>query len=332
MLLKVFRDNQGFTILFLLLLSAILWSLVVFNKSYEPGIFTLYNTGGFFLFPSLHSIHQNVSLSVMLNILLVLFSGYYFSRVLTRYLLIPGRNLITMLVFFFLSLPWFTRYSGFSYALLTLPVLLFVTDLLFKSAEKKTLSFTYFNGALIISIASFVNYFLAFYFLFIFFLYFRLRGGHWREFVFIFFGAIIPYLMLFALLYLTDGNVKAYMNSYGVLTKFRTTIELTIWFISYLGFLSFLFILGSWKAMNQYVKMKILTRKYAVVLLTLFGFSLVLVWLVKSIGNQGFLFIATPLSFLFGYYFTTCRTNIVNQALFFIFMLSNAAIFASSLL
>jgi hypothetical protein len=332
MLIKVFKENQGFTFLFLLLLSAVLWALVVFRKTIEPGVLSLYDHSIFFLFPSLKNINQNFSLSIVLNILLILISGYYLSRIVIKYQLIPGRSILPMLTFFFLSLPWFSTYRGFSYALFTLPVLLYITDILFRSAEEKRLSFAYFNAAMIISVASLFNFFIAFYLLFIFFLFFRLRGGLWREVLFIILGAILPYVVFFAMLYLFDADIQSFLSSYIILNTYHFVFEATNPEILLLLFLGIFFFVASWKAMNQYVKMKIIVRKYSVLLLVLFALSIILGLLFQSINRDIMLFIAVPLSFLFGFYFTTCRTNIFNQILFLLFMAGNASVFVLSIL
>jgi hypothetical protein len=330
MLLKVFRENQAFTVLFLFMLSIILWSLVVFNKSFDPGIQVIYNYSGFYLLPALHSINNHASLSAALNVLLVLFSGFYLTRIITRYQLIPGRNLMPLLVFFFLCLPWFASFTGFSYTLLTLPVLLYVTDKLYQSADSKNISYSYFNSAMILSVATLLNHFLILYLLFVFFLFIRLRGSRWRELVFIILGTVLPYAILFSLLYLFNANISGFIKSIGLLWQFKLDIEFNQFFIGFGMYLTLLFLIASWYLVNHYVKMKIITRKYSITLFVLFLLSALFMLFVPSVSRDSLIFIAAPLAYLFGYYFNTCKINIINQILFFLFLSGSSGLFVFS--
>lgn len=332
MLLRVFRENQAFTVLFVLLLSALLWIFTGFKTSLEPNISLLYNHSGFSLFPGLRSINNNTSLSVALNILIVLVSGYYLSWLTQRHLLMPGRSLMPMVLYFMFSLPWFANYSGFSYPLLAIFVLMVVVDRLFASAERKSLSFSYFNIALLISLASILYFNILFYLLFVVFLFFRLRGGYWRELAFVIVGACIPYFFLFGILYIGNNSLGNYFDTIKMLWSFNTAFVNETFFWINTGYICLLFFVASWHAMNQYVKMKIITRKFSVALLVLFLFTLIFALLLPAENRENLLFVAAPLSFLFGYYFTTCRINILNQVFFVLFIIGNVGSLVLSLI
>ena len=327
MLIKVFRENQAFTVFFLLLISVIQWSLNTFDSSYEPGIYSLYHYGAFFLFPGLNNIHQYIGLSSALNLLIILFTGTYLSRLVVRYQLITTRTLIPLLVFFFLCLPWLYDYSGFSYTLLTLPVLIFITDNLFKSTEKRSLAFSYFNNAMLLSLASYFNHYLLYFAVFLGFLFFKLRGSQWRELVFIPIGITIPHFILIAFMYLFNVDIKAFIESYKVLFFFEYTMPVSVSLILTGSFAVLLFLVASWKALNQYIKMKILTRKYSISFLILFFLTLLFIVFFPYLNRDSLFFLAAPLSILFGFYFVSCRPNLVNQILFFLFMLGNVAVY-----
>ena len=183
---------------------------------------------------------------------------------------------------------------------------------------------------MILSAASILNHYLVFYLLFIFFLFFRLRGARWRELVFVILGALVPYFFLFGLMYLFNADISGFLKSISVLWQYKLVFEPDTIFKGFGIFLVLLFIIGSWQAANQYVKMKILTRKFSVTLFFLFLLSVLIVLLVPSVSQDSLFFIATPLSFLFGYYFTTCRINIFNQVLFLLFLVGNTGLFVYS--
>jgi len=227
------------------------------------------------------------------------------------------------LAYFFMALTWFNPYRGLSIQLITMPVLLFVTDQLFSSAERKYVSMSFFNSAMLLSIASIFYFNIIFYILFVFFLYFRLRGIYWRELVFVILGAALPYFSLFCLMYLFSSDISEYIASIKVLWQYKLVTVHSNAFLINITFLAILFLISSGQAMNQYVKMKIITRKFSVSFFVFFAFSLAFILLIPSLNRDGILYISAPLSFLFGFYFTTCRSNILNQVLFFLFLAGN---------
>lgn len=324
MLLRVFRENQAFSLLLMLLLSVLLVIFIGIENSYEPTILSLYNHSAFYLFPWLRNIDSNTILSTIINLFFILFTGFYLTRLTIKHQLLPTRNLMPMFLFFFMCLPWHASYSGLSFQLLTLPILLFVTDNLFSAAEKKQLSLSFFNTSMLLSLASIFYFNIIFYLLFIFFLYFRLRGAYWRELVFIILGAALPYFILFTILYLLDIDSMNYIDSIKVLWQYKLVFNSGNVFLGNLIFSGILFLIASWQAMSQYVKMKIITRKFSVSLFSLFVLTVAFVLLVPSINRDGIVYLAIPLAFLYGYYFTTCRINIINQVLFFLFLAGNA--------
>lgn len=332
MLLRVFRENQAFSLLLMLLLSALLVIFMGIGNSYEPSILSLYNHSAFYLFPWLRNIDSNTVLSTIINIFFVLFTGFYLTRLTIKHQLLPTRNLMPMFLFFFMCLPWYASYSGLSFQLITLPILLFVTDNLFRAAENKQHSMSFFNSAMLLSLASIFYFNIIFYLLFIFFLYFRLRGAYWREFVFIIIGAALPYFILFTTLYLLDIDSAEYVHSIRILWQYKLIFNSGNIFMINIIFSGVLFLIASWQAINQYVKMKIITRKFSISLFSLFVLSVAFVLLVPSINRDGIVYLAIPLAFLYGYYFTTCRINIINQVLFFLFLAGNAATIVYSFL
>jgi hypothetical protein len=330
MLLKAFRENQVFTFLILVLLSIILWIFIGLKGTYEPDYHSLYNYSAFYLFPSLRAISSKIIFSTGLNLLLVFIVGGYLSRIISRFQVIPVRTQMPLLVFWFLSLNYFTIYEGFSYSLLSLLIFLYIVDILFRSAERKTLAFTYFNSALILSTISFFNVYLLFYIAFIFFAYSLFRGVYWRELVFVILGIALPYLILYAIMYLVDINISEYNKAFRSFwqLKFAPTIDKSMLING--AYLFLLFIITSGNTLNSYVKMKILTRKYASALLGFFVLTVLLALFVPIVDRAILFFLFTPLSFLFAHYFVTCKITIVNQVMFFLFMFGNVGVFVLS--
>ncbi len=327
MLITVFRDNKAFTLFFILLASVLYWSITGFYSHVEPGIYNLYEYGIFYLFPGLADAGRHPALGMAVNILCVLLTGFYLSRLLAKYQLLQGRTLMPMMVFLFFSFPWLYRLPGLSIPLLTIPVLVFVTHNLFETAESGKLAYGFFNNALLLSVASLFNHLLLFYTLFLILLFFRLRSGSARELIFIFIGTILPYAVLAALLYLFNVSIPGYVKSYSVLFEFKHNFPFDGMMVLFLSFYLLLFLVTSWRALNDFTKMKILIRKYAVSFLFLFLISLFLLLFFPYLNQESYLFVGIPLCFLFAYFFVNCRPNMINQVLFFLFLLSNVAVF-----
>ncbi|QQS52412.1 MAG: hypothetical protein IPM71_06680 [Bacteroidota bacterium] len=332
MLLKVFRENQPFTILILVLLMLVTGFMVIAHKSYVPFVHNQSSYALFYLLPGLHTLDNYPVISTVLNLSLLFISGFYLTRITIRYQLLGSRSLMPLLIFVVLSLPFFISYRGFSYVLLSIPVFLFTLDSLFRASEQKSLSYAFFNAPLILSIASMFNPFLLFFQLYVLFLLFRLRGQYWRELVFLVLGALWPYAILFALMFLTDVSFKQYFAEAIKLIKSGAGLDLSL--ISWIagGFYSTLFLISSWKALNDFVKMKIIVRRLSLLFLFLFLFPLAILLLWPTTHPENLLLVAVPLSYLFSYYFSNCRINLLNQVLFVLFLLTGPFIFFNSLL
>ncbi len=119
MIIKLFRENQIFTLLLTFLLSSLAGLLVILTKDFTPGVSSIYYKSIFAIVPALKSINDFKFLSTFLNILLILYCGLYLSRITVKYQIFPIRSLLPMFIFFILSIPYFAEYNGFSYPLLT---------------------------------------------------------------------------------------------------------------------------------------------------------------------------------------------------------------------
>lgn len=319
MIIRIFRENQLFIILLSFLISVLVWIRVGFYDQNIPDISGSFFSSAFFLLPILKSINNYQAISVLLNIALLIFSGNYLTRLCIKFQLIPIRTSLPMFILFMISMPYFSHYNGFSYPLATIPVLLLVIDLLFASAEDKGISFSYFDSALLLSFMSFFNFYIIFFVAFIFFILIQFKGLQWRELLFILFGILTPYLFLIAFLYLLDIDIQDWFSGFKALFTTKLPIILPVSFYAIIIFSGILFLVASFGIARNYVKMRTVIRKYAVVLFGLLILTfIILIYPVLKIDYLFFL--AIPLSFLFSYYFATCRINLFNQVIFVLFL------------
>jgi hypothetical protein len=327
MIIKLFRENQIFTILLTLLLSSLVGLLVILTKEFTPGVSSIYYKSLFAIVPTLKSINDFKILSTCLNILLILLCGFYLSRITVKYQIFPIRSLLPMFVFFILSIPYFAEYSGFSYPLLTLLVLLSALDMFFANIDLKGTSYRFFDGALLISTASLLNIYFIFFIGFVFVVWIQFRGYKWREFIFILLGTIVPYLVVFSMLYLTDISFSPIVNEFKNIAQIHSIISYNNNSLYYMiGFIGFMTLASSVQILRDYVKMKIVVRKYSLVFLLLFLFVLLLALVFPLIERDIIFFFALPLSFLFSYYFNNCKINIFNQILLLVLIFGSIAL------
>lgn len=326
MIIKAFRENQTFTFLISFLLALGLWIYTGFHSEIEPDYQSLFNTSLYFLFPELKSISNLRILCSTLNIILLFFNGFYISRIAFKYQLLPKRTILPLFLLLIITTPYFVNYNGLSFALITLTLVLRVIQILFESLEKQKTSFGYFDSALLISVASIFNFYSVFLIAFLIYVLIQLRGPGIREFLFILLGTALPYIFLVAILYLLDKDINSFLESYSLMFSMRTTFSINLYFKIALGFTAFLTIISSLSMMNDFVKMKIVTRKYSVVFLGLFIATLLIAIFYPIADKDIIFYVALPLGYLFGHYFTTCKYNLVNQVLLLLLIAGNVAV------
>jgi hypothetical protein len=326
MIIRLFRDNQIFVVFVCFLISVFLWIISGFNSVFDHSSVTSNYSPVFQVFPILKEIDTYQAVAAFLNALMLYLSSFYISGIVVRYQIIPRRTALPMFIFMILSLPYFISYTGFSYPLLTFIILLTILDLIFSSIDTKKTNFRFFDSALMLSAASLVNAYFIYLAIFLVFVWVQFRGGKWREILFLLFGLLIPYMFYSAILYIIN---KDFLSTFYAFTHFKElTFNLSIpKAYYYLGvFLAILLVIGSVHIIKNYGKMKIITRKYSLIFLSLFATILLTLFIFRAIGIDFIFYLVFPISFLFSYYFSTCRTNFLNQVLFVVFIASNILI------
>lgn len=327
MIIRAFRENQTFTLLLSFLLIALVWAIGGLYKEYEPDHQTLFNSPIYYLFPSLKVFNSLQLLSSAINAMVLLGIGTYLSKVAFKFLLLPKRSFLPLFFIVLISLPYFTIYSGISYSLISVGIVLKVLHILFSSLEKKRVGFEYFDSALLISLASIFNFYTCFLLFFLIFALLQFKGLQLRELVFIVLGLILPYALLIGCLYLANKDITAFIDSYAQMFSFKLALDISITQMALFVFSGLLIIIGSLHMLKSFVKMKIITRKYSVVFFGLFIISL-LITLFFPLADRDILFyLALPISYLFAFYFATCQIKLVNQILFVLLIVGNAYVF-----
>lgn len=326
MIIKAFRENQTLTFLSSFLLALGLWIYTGFHSEVQPDYQSLFNTSLYFLFPELKTISNLRILCSAINIIFLFINGFYISRLAFKYQLLPKRTILPQFMLLIITIPYFTNYNGLSFSLITLTLVLRVLQLLFESLEKQKTSFGYFDSALLISVASIFNFYSIFLIAFLFYVLIQFRGPGFREFIFILLGLALPYVFLIALLYLWEMDINSFLESYSLMFSMSTTFSLNLYFKITLGFTALLIFISSLRMMNDFIKMKIVTRKYSIVFLGLFTTTFLIAIFYPVADKDIIFYVALPLSYLFGHYFSSCKTNLLNQVLLLLLIAGNIAL------
>lgn len=318
MIIRLFRENQIFTLLITFLFSSLTILLSLQIQSFTPDIDSLYLHSIFKFFPGLKSINNNQVLSTMFNVILTLVCGYYLSRIATKYAILHIRASMPMFIFLILVLPFYSKFQGFSYGLFSLLPLLAVIDMIFASLDNKDLAYRFFDSTLLITITSFFNPYLIFLIILILAIWIQYRNLRWREFLFILFGTVLPFIFFITYLYIADKQFEPLFEPYKNVGRIKTVFNLKAPHYYLIAFIGLLILSASYQITRNYVKMKIIVRKYSMIFLLIFLNILLIAIFYPFAGKDILFFFAMPLAFLFSYYFSVCKMNIFNQLLFLI--------------
>lgn len=327
MIIRIFRENQALVIL-LSVFTAILISVYVgIYVPFSPDFSILYHKPLYIYFPSLTDFSGLKILVTIVNLLLVLINGLYLNRLVIKYQLIQTRTSLPLILFFILSAPYFTSYTGLSFGIIALFILQIALEKLFDTAEDKGVAYGYFDSSLLLSVATLLCPYMIFFIPFFLFILVQLKGIRWREFLFVILGIFVPVVLIAGVFYIFEIDYQKIFTYFINISGFRPAYILTAYPIIWISTIGLLFLLSSFKILQDYVKMKVLTRKYSFLFLVLFAFSLLTGFSYPVIGHDYIFLLTLPISFLFTYYFTNCRLTILNQVLFIAFIAVNLLAF-----
>lgn len=323
MIIKIFRTNQIFSVIFTFLLSITLWIFSGFYSPVGPTIDTC-NSGLLYLLPAFSQFSNFRVIASALNIIILLFSSLYFARIVVRYQIIPQRTSLPSLLLILISVPYFKTYTGLSLPLISFFLLLIILDILFGTIDSKNTSVRFFDISMILSVAAIINIYFLFFTVFLIFVWFQFRGiMRWRELVYILLGVSIPFLFFLSALYLANIELSGILNANFVFKSHRPQLPASLPLISLGIFTSVLILIASLHIIQKYIKMKIITRKFSLIFLSLFVVVLLITIFYPGVSNDILFYISLPVGFLFSYYFATCRTSLYNQILFILLLAVN---------
>lgn len=316
MILRFFRSNQPITILTVPILAILLWVLLIINTNQTPGRVNLYPNPAFEVFP-LHLFTKNYIFLLIVPPVLILVNAFYFARVLINYMIIKGRTQLPAFFYLVLVIPSVFQSILVPWNLFASFFFILTIDWLFGAAEKRGLSYRFFDGGMLFAVGTIFDWRLVYFVPFLILIQILLRPVSWREILFVLFGFALPYFLIFSYLFLTNADLNSLISSYKQLFDLRVASIYSLSEMLLYGIFLMSIVIASLFALSLFPTLKIHSRKYLQLFFILF-LNVVIATLLPVSGKELFVYMAIPISFILSLYFASCRITYVNQAIFLI--------------
>ena len=316
MLLKLFRQNDSISFIFVFLWLSLLAILIVVFTSAEPTFSNFVTTGLKSWLQSRMNYSLTSNLNTFLFFALILVNSIYLNRLTLSYNIINSPGNLPMLFYIVFSIPALMFYSGFINILLSNTLLLMVFDLLLKTSEKKGVAIQYLSVGILLSISAYLYKPMLLFIPFIIISQQILQHLTVREFFYTLIGLALPFLYLFSYHFLVDKN---YDTTHTVINYYLELKQVFVfkWQRSLIVYaVIFLHMIYSARAYEIYTKIKVIRRRYLSISVFLFFNSLAILLFVPGTGIEMLFFLAIPSSILFSIFFSNCKLTLANKIMF----------------
>ncbi len=267
-----------------------------------------------------------IVISRFIAMVIVMANGFMLLQLNTLHFFIPYRTQFPALLYMLLCSA-FPMLISLTPALIASSLFILLLFRVFATYKHDYFSYNFLDAGLIISIASL--FYIPAFFLYPLLLIIMaiIRPYIWREWIFSAIGLLVPFLLILAINYLLDTDIKIFTDSsrHGFLSIARIK-DFSIVLQSFTGYVGLLILISSIRMANSIGNIKIQSRKFFISFFWMFILSLLTFFIVSAAGIDMIYFICIPVSFLMAYYFTFCRKNWVNNLLLFLFFAGIAAV------
>lgn len=319
MILRILKSNRAINLILFPLIGILLWG----RSLIEPFTYQFYSgeNNNILFAPIFKLLEQQNFLQVLISLILVIFTGFLIQQVNDRFGFIRARTKLPASIFV-LFVGGFINMHTLHPVFFAGIFLIFAIHSLFAVFDNPNPFPQIFNAGFFIGIGS------LFYFnmiivlpAFLIGIMILCRDFHWREFVIMLIGAIIPFIFATSYAYLTDQLLDfLYTLEKNIITPvnhFRTNYVLQ----GFLGFLIVLTIIGSIKLLQQYDTRKVSSRKYYLVFLFIFIFSLTSFTFVPAVSQEMLVISIIPITFLVSNMFVSIASRFWSEFLFVILLI-----------
>jgi len=315
MLLKYFNSNRLSVVILFVLLPILFWI-----PSFGREAVDVADPGGMPLGNWIIAFNNNFRvLASLIALLLIILNGYLLIQLNTVHIFIPYRTPLPLYFYCILAIS-FTQFHWLTPALVASTLIILVFYRVFSAYKIDRISINFLDAGILIATASLIYFPTLFLFIGLLITLLLIRPFIWREWVFSLIGLLIPYAFAFSAYYLLDipaGDLFSRMSD----SFERQPIDFRLSQIVNWSFVLFFVIISSYYIAKAIDSMKIHARKFFLVFLAFFCFSLLLFFVIRGAG-AGMLYIgAVPLAYLFTHYFVKCNRSWVNDFFFVVFIL-----------
>ncbi len=314
MILRVLKSNRSVNLILFPLAGLLFWAkslLEPFPYNYFAG------ENKSVLFAPIDDLTNHSALvQVLLSLVLVIFTGFLIQQVNDRFAFIRARTKLpaTMFVIF---IGGFTDMHTLHPVFFAGIFLVFAIHSLFAVFNNPNTFPQIFNAGFFIGIGSLFYFNLVIILpAFLIGIIILCREIHWREFVIMLIGFIVPFIFAFSYAFLTDHLMELlYTFEQNIVTPvnhFKTNYALHV----FLAFLIVLTVIGSLKLIQQYDSRKVSSRKYFLVFLIIFLFSIVSFVLVPAVSQEILVISLIPVTFLISNLFVSIQSRFWGEFLF----------------
>lgn len=313
MFTKIFKSDYIFQLIFILIVSLVLFFLKLNTEStistflQSPVSFylnTFINSGSIFV--------------VILNFILLVFQALLFKRVLAlNDLAVKSSLLSSFLYIIFVSC--FVNFHIIQPILITNFLLIIVLHIILPIYSKPESYENIFNSGALISIASLTYIPSTIFLIFIFFAFIVYSLFKWREWLISIIGFITPYILYFGFTFLTD-NLTSEINKYQIffnsihlqLIKFNN--QQMVFILS----ASILFIISSLYTYNKLSERSIYFRKKTNVLFMFFLCGMATFIFPSELISNHIAFIIIPFIYFFNTYISHIKNIYISESFYLI--------------
>lgn len=323
MLLKAFKSNQPYYILFIPILAIGLWL-----KSFiQPTFFPFYpGEDAMILYqPIKYILANNPVASHITALLFIILLSFLILKLNQQYAFIRGRTFLPSYLFVLIT-------SGMHELQAMHPVypaalfLILAIDRIFNTYDKELIHSNAFDSGIFLAIGSLFYMNLAFFFPLLWIGFIILKPNvNWREYVLTSIGFVLPWLAAVAFYLATGRQEELIQTLQSNITFHQTFLRNDLPIQIFGGFLILLTLLSSFFILKQFDGKKISSRRYFKTFFWTFLISVILIIANHAVSQEIIIIMAIPLTYLISNYLIFMKRQFYGEL--FLYLLAAGVIY-----
>jgi len=321
MLLRFFKSNLPYVVVFIPILGALLWLPALFPSTTTKQIVTpefttpVYNLVCIF-------VDSKYYIKISIAFLFCILQSYYLIRMNFKHIFIENKTYLPAVIYILISSALFSN-QNLQPALLANFFILFAFNKSLLIDKEQHHFKRFYESGVFIGIAALIYPWAIYLLVSIWLCLVILRNFEWREMLSSILGAATPFALFLSIAYLRD-NYLITQNAYlGILFSTQQTASLlhSQNMISLVAF-ALLFLIATLFSLQIIGTKKISSRKYITLFLWMLLVSFFIYFFNPGVGNEIVYIMAIPFSIIFSFFFTEIRKKIFAEILFSILFIA----------